>query len=762
MSLFSAWIVYPLVLALLCGGLGLLVDAISGRRLPGTLIAPLGLAAMVVVGVVTTLTETTASLTMPLLVALAVVGLILAFPWRFGRPDYWAAGAALAVFAVFAAPVVLSGEPTFAGYIKLDDTATWFAITDRLMDHGRDLTGLAPSSYEATLDFNLADWYPIGAFIPFGVGHKIVGGDLAWEFQPYLALLAAFTALPLYRLLRRVTASAPLRAAAVFIAAQAALLFSYALWGGIKELIVAALVGLAAALAPAVIEEGEDGPRGLTPLAIACAALVGVLSFGAAPWLAGLLGAIAVLIGLRYGLASVLAPAGWFLLLFLPLAALGFVGHPIFPEQSGVLQSGSSDLGNLSGPISPFHILGIWPAHDFRLDFQRPALSTALIALAAAAALYGAWRALRDRDSGLLVLLAGAVIGCAALALFGSAWIAAKAYASVSPFALLLAAAGLIALARVKAVDALVIAAAIVLAAGVIWSNALGYGGAALAPYGQLDELAQIGKRFAGDGPALMTDYSPYGARHFLRKLDGEGASELRRSAVLLADGTQLDKAENADLDRFALSTLFGYKALVVRRSPAESRPPSNFALAYRGRYYDVWLQRPDAPQPLEHLPLGSVVDPSAVPDCAEVQRLADVAGPGGSLLAAATDNPIALSLGDASVSGDLQSSSAGSSYLEPRRPRLLLDRCHDRSPGALRGLAGRLYPPLGVSIYRRAPYLDRASRAEHGRSLCLSRRRPPPARRACDRGQGRRRGPASGQFGIGRPDRPIAGQQAK
>ncbi|HEX7058827.1 MAG TPA: hypothetical protein VF176_03160, partial [Solirubrobacterales bacterium] len=114
MSLLAAWVLYPLVLAALCGGLGLLLDAISGQRLPGVLIAPVGLAAMVVLGVATTLTEAIAPLTAPLAVALAIVGLILSLPWRFDRFDPWAAGTALAVFALYAAPVALSGHPTFA------------------------------------------------------------------------------------------------------------------------------------------------------------------------------------------------------------------------------------------------------------------------------------------------------------------------------------------------------------------------------------------------------------------------------------------------------------------------------------------------------------------------------------------------------------------------------------------------------------------------------------------------------------------------
>ena len=83
----------------------------------------------------------------------------------------------------------LSGEATFAGYIKLDDTATWLALTDRVMEHGRSLDGLAPSTYEATLAFNLADGYPVGVFLPLGVGGALLGEDIAWLVQPYMALL---------------------------------------------------------------------------------------------------------------------------------------------------------------------------------------------------------------------------------------------------------------------------------------------------------------------------------------------------------------------------------------------------------------------------------------------------------------------------------------------------------------------------------------------------------------------------------------------
>ena len=54
---------------------------------------------------------------------------------------YAFAGVGAVVFLAYGAPVLLSGEATFAGYIKLDDTATWAALTDRAVSHGRCTIG---------------------------------------------------------------------------------------------------------------------------------------------------------------------------------------------------------------------------------------------------------------------------------------------------------------------------------------------------------------------------------------------------------------------------------------------------------------------------------------------------------------------------------------------------------------------------------------------------------------------------------------------
>ena len=104
-----------------------------------------------------------------------------------------------------------------------------------------------------------------------------------------------------------------------------------------------------------------------------------------------------------------------------------------------------------------------------------------------------------------------------------------------------------------------------------------GPGDAHLAPRGQLAELEAIGDRYAGEGPALMTEYQPYGVRHFLRRLDPEGASELRRRPVQLRDGRLLSKGETAPIDAFAPEALLVYRTLVLLRSGPGGVPPSPF-----------------------------------------------------------------------------------------------------------------------------------------------------------------------------------------
>jgi len=75
---------------------------------------------------------------------------------------------------------------------------------------------------------------------------------------------------------------------------------------------------------------------------------------------------------------------------------------------------------------------------------------------------------------------------------------------------------------------------------------------------------------------------------------------------------------------------------IVLRRSPVMSVPPANFERTYRGHYYEIWERRDG--DVTAHLPLGpNVLEPSATPNCGDVQALARRAEREGGVLVAPT-----------------------------------------------------------------------------------------------------------------------------
>ncbi|MEJ7876881.1 MAG: hypothetical protein WKF62_09480 [Solirubrobacterales bacterium] len=636
LDVLIAWVVFPAVLLVLWFGCGSLVARLTGVEIPRSLLAPLGFCLVIVVGGFLTAVPALAGSTTPVVAALAVAGLALRPPWRESRPSLWLIGALVVLWAVYAAPIVLSGSATFAGYIKLDDTATWLALTDRVMEAGRDLDGLARSSYEATLAFNLAGGYPIGVFVPLGVGQAFMGLDTAWLVQPYMALLAVLLALSLWALSKSLIQTTRARALVVVLAAQPALLFGYYLWGGIKELAAAGVIALVAAFASQAARAAA-GLSSLVPLAVAIAALIGCLSFAGSAWVGPLL--LGVLI-LAVGSTSVSSAAGKAVAL---LAAVGvlivpvLVGDSLLPPTSSPLDAPDAQ-GNLIEPLSPLQTLGIWPAGDFRVDPGSFPLTLFVCLVAGAAAIGASAVAIRTRRWDVVTYIVGVPLAALAIATVGSPWVDGKAFATVSPVLLFAALLGC-AWAWGERRSAIAAVAACVIASGVVWSNALAYLDVNLGPRDQLEELETIGQMIEGDGPALMTEYQPYGVRHFLREADAEGASELRRRLVPLLDGSSLEKGLWADTDDFDADSFAPYQSLVLRRSPQQSRPPGAFSLAWTGEFYELWTREPGAGEPVERLPLGTGAVPVAEPDCGVVRRLAR-AVPRGTLIAAKSTAP--------------------------------------------------------------------------------------------------------------------------
>ena len=176
-------------------------------------------------------------------------------------------------------------------------------------------------------------------------------------------------------------------------------------------------------------------------------------------------------------------------------------------------------------------------------------------------------------------------------------------------------------------------------------------GGLRGAPSSRLAELESIGHDFSGQGPTLLTEFESYGARHFLRTMDAEAASELRRRAVNLRAGGVADTGVSPDVDEIQLDDLLEYlDLLVLRRSGVGSRPPSVYALRSSGDNYQVWQRSTSANRILEHVPAGSRLQPAAELPCVEILRLGRLAAASNGLLATVLRPPAVVIEGDGTV----------------------------------------------------------------------------------------------------------------
>ena len=116
LSLAAAWVLFPIVLLAVAAGLGLALDRLVGRNLPGPLLLPLGTASAIAIARLVTSADATAELALPALIAGAVAGLVVGRGRiRALLEERHALIAAAAVFLVIGAPAYLTLEPTFVG-----------------------------------------------------------------------------------------------------------------------------------------------------------------------------------------------------------------------------------------------------------------------------------------------------------------------------------------------------------------------------------------------------------------------------------------------------------------------------------------------------------------------------------------------------------------------------------------------------------------------------------------------------------------------
>ena len=235
-------LVYPLVLAALCIGAGLLVDRCSGGWLPGLLLPTCGAAGLIALSQLTTYVAPLAPATPYAMTAAALAGFLLArvrvrHLARRLQDCRWQLVAPVLAYLLALAPVLLAGRTSFSSYLTLSDSAVHIMGADYLLHHGQAYAHLdLRNSYGLYINNYYNTSYPSGADTLFGGSAFLLGLPLIWAFQPFNAFMLALAAGPAWLLVRRVGLEGPWAALGALTATVPALVYGYELIGSIKEI----------------------------------------------------------------------------------------------------------------------------------------------------------------------------------------------------------------------------------------------------------------------------------------------------------------------------------------------------------------------------------------------------------------------------------------------------------------------------------------------------------------------------------------------
>lgn len=653
MTELLAWVWLPLVVYALALGAGLLTDRLAGHRLPNALVAPVGLAALLVVVTPIYRLGGGAAIAVPAAVLAAFAGLFFARKDLLGRLNPGAAAlAGLGAYLLYLAPVAASGDSTWSGYEFVNDTASNLVFAEWVGENGVTEPSAVDSTTSALAAIPIQLKYPLAAHFLLATVEPLSGAPLAAIYHPLLASFAALAAMSLTHLARRAGLPGTAAAGAGLVAVGANLLYRYSLHGGIKEVLVVALLGTAAAVGYEAVRK-RAAPRAVAITAVVVAPLPAVYSatgslYGVA--LAGVL-ALAALLDPERVSARRLATAGAVGVVVALLAALPTLADTVsFGRQASktFASSGGSStayLGQLVRPLPLEQTAGVWLGRDYRYPVE-PGLATenaVLIGVVLAFALLGLVFELRSRRPAGLLLLAATGAATAVLAPRLSPYADGKLLVVLGPAIVLVSASGVYALGRGSGPRVAAAAvAALAIGGGVLWSAAVAYREAQLAPPNKVAAMEDAAEHATGGGLWLVNEWEEY-SKYFMSTIRINAAFEAESPyPARLRDRQSPIFGRYHDLDAERLSYVLSFPGIIKRRSPDSSRPPASFEMTYRNDYYEVWRRRGDV-RVREHLPLQRLHHPVDVAGCARVRRMASRALPGERLVAARRPAPALL-----------------------------------------------------------------------------------------------------------------------
>lgn len=656
----AGWLLLPALLWLVASGWALVAERIGRIALPDGLLVPLGFSLTMALALVAHALPGPWALWVAVWLAVPLAALL----WVRPSPRRLAAGgaglSALLVYALYLAPVLLSGRWTWTGYNFLNDTNYQFLLADWIRsDSATPVLGV--SNGDNAIAVYLGSDYPLGTHAQLASLTALLRIPVEVGYVPYIAAAAAAGAMAVHQVLRALGMRVPWAVAGAVASLGAALTYQFALQGSIKEVAFAATLLIAAAVAQ-FVSSGRCRP--VAGGAVFGASLAGGIAAYSAAGIPAL-GVVAVLalagFALRHG---VLRPATWagvaaalavVVALSIPsLAAIKGFAQLILGTYAGTDAStatGAGRLGQLQAPLEVWQMFGIWlrGAYILPLDGAAATLThvgAVLVGVAGAVALVVG---LLRRRWGLLALILPGPVALAVLAPRVTPYVDAKLLALAAPAFVAAAAAGLWLVAR--RLPLLAAPIALVVGVGIVASDALAYHATSLAPSDRMESIVDVGKRYAGRGPLLFNEFEEF-AKYFARDARVNVSTDSTAVRFIeLRNATEPFVGRSYDLDQQTLDYVESFPYVVLRRHPGASRPPANFTLDYRNADYAVWRRR-KAPEVVAHLPLGQVDHlfgagnvAEGRPACSDVRRLAREAPPGSVLIAARAPEEALLSV---------------------------------------------------------------------------------------------------------------------
>jgi hypothetical protein len=640
-SFLSAWVLFPLALLAVSVGCGLLVRRIAAGEVSRLLVAPVGFALVVVICAFATSYGWLAPVAAPLVVAAALAGYGLearaggiarARP-KLGSASTWPLVAALVAFAAIGGPVFLTGGIGWTGYARIVDIAFQMDFAQHLADAGRVMPSNGNSSYNIVTAKLLGIGYPGGAQATLGVMANLVGTNVAWCYQAFLAFAASIGALAIYSVLGRVTRNGLFRCVGAAVAIEPNIMYAYTLAAGIKELTTAVLLMVMVAL---FVERlpGEGARRGTVPLAVAASGSFAAFSLGIAPWLGLLLaGMFLVSLAKRSGHGRVLASWATFAAVGIVISLPGLITAAKLATVAGSAIGGVVDLGlgNLAVPVSRWASAGVYLTADYRYPLVHVTASHVFDVIVLALAVLGVAAAMFRRRWAIVVVGLAAPLALYYFVEHSTAWIQLKSFTITAAFAVMLAFVGAATLlgSRRRWLNVAGWLSATAIAGVVLYGNAMTYHDTSLAPGARYRDLAAIARRFAGSGPALYPYFDEY-AEFFLRGVDGSTLVDPANLRFQVRPGVPPPPGGQSfawDLNQLVPSFIQSFPLIIQPRSPTGSRAPSNYDLVDRSRYFEVWRRDRPASTVITHFPLSNLPHERTPQYCRPFDQAAKEAG---------------------------------------------------------------------------------------------------------------------------------------